>query len=77
MMGGYSDNVLSVKKMRGKDVVEHVAVTKIMANFTALLVLRCAEAQIHMKCEGVVFDGDSFFFYLKISSYFIGKKFKS
>lgn len=47
-----------------------------MANFTALLELRCAEAQIQLKVEGVVLADGSFFFTLKILSYFIGKRFE-
>jgi hypothetical protein len=70
---GIPGNKLPVKRMRRKDVVKHVAITKIMANFTALLELRCAEAQIPLNSEGVVLASYSFFFYLKILSYFIGK----
>ena len=56
---------LLLKRIREKDAVEQFAKIKIIATFVALRDIRCAEARIQIKNEGVVFACDSFVFYIK------------
>lgn len=54
--------MLAAQEDTRKDAVEHFAKIKIIATFVALRDVRCAEAQIEIKFEGVVLAGDSFAF---------------
>lgn len=57
--------MLAAQENTRKDAVEHFAKIKIIATFVALRCVRCAEAQIQIKYEGVVFACDSFAFLYK------------
>lgn len=57
--------MLAAQENTRKDAVEHFAKIKIIATFVALRDIRCAEAQIQIRFEGVVFACDSFVFYTK------------
>lgn len=58
--------MLAAQEDTRKDALKHFGKIKIIATFVALRYLRCAEAQIQIKYEGVVFACDSFAFCLKI-----------